>query len=167
MLFAQAIERNLKMRTQSMLALAAVVAILISSSVALAADKAAADEKSLRDMDAAWSHAAETKDIDKTVSYYADDATFLPSNAPVVHGKDGIRAAWAQFMATPGYSLQFTPAKIVVSKSGDMAYDIGTFQSASNDAQGQPQTSVGKYVVVWVKQGGQWKVAADTFNLDK
>jgi len=63
--------------------------------------------------------------------------------------------------------LHFAPTSIVVSKAQDMAYDIGTFELKLNDAQGAPMTIPGKYVVVWVKQGGEWKAQADCFNTDK
>jgi len=46
----------------------------------------------------------------------------------------------------------------------DVAYEIGTFHSTLNDAQGKPAASVGKYVMNWEKRGGQWKVVADIFN---
>ena len=53
-----------------------------------------ADDKGVRDADAAWSKAAAAKDLDKTVSFYADDATVLPPNEPAVASKDGIRNSW-------------------------------------------------------------------------
>ena len=139
---------------------------VLASIPALAKD-ASSNENAIRALDAAWSQAAGAKDLDKTVSFYADDASLLPANAPIATGKDAIRAAWSQFMALPGFSLSFTPNKIVVAKSGDMAYEIGTFQSTLNDAQGKPAASVGKYVVNWQKRSGQWKVVADIFNDDK
>ena len=40
----------------------------------------ASDEKAVRDADAEWSKAAGAKDLDKTVSFYADDALVLPPN---------------------------------------------------------------------------------------
>jgi ketosteroid isomerase-like protein len=70
-------------------------------------------------------------------------------------------------MAMPGFSITFAPSKVVIAKSGDMAYEIGTFQTTVNDAQGKPTSSVGKFVVNWQKRGGQWKVVADIFNDDK
>src|SRR5262249_43101930 len=39
---------------------------------------AGADEKAVRDADAEWSKAAGAKDLDKTVAFYADDATVMP-----------------------------------------------------------------------------------------
>jgi ketosteroid isomerase-like protein len=49
--------------------------------LAPAADTKSAIEKALRDLDAQWSAAAGVKDIDKTVSYYSDDAAVMPPNA--------------------------------------------------------------------------------------
>ena len=148
------------------LALAVLLLAILVSGVALAKD-ASSDEQAIRALDAAWSHAAQTKDLDKTVSYYADDASMLPPNMPIATGKDAIRAVWTQLLSAPGGSLTFGPAKVVVSKSRDLAYEIGTFQLTANDAQGKPSTSTGKFVVVWQKRAGQWKVVADIFNDDK
>ena len=64
--------------------------------------------------------------------------------------------------------LRFTPAKIEASKSGDMAYEIGTFELKLNGPQGNGTTSPGKYVVVWRKQPTHnLKAVADIFNTDK
>jgi len=144
----------------------ALAVLLLASSVTFAND-ASADEQTIRALDTAWSHAAETKDLDKTVSFYADDASILPPNMPIATGKNAIRAVWSQFMSMPGFSITFAPSKVVIAKSGDMAYEIGTFQTTVNDAQGKPTSSVGKFVVNWQKRGGQWKVVADIFNDDK
>jgi len=125
------------------------------------------DEQAIRDLDKSWSQAAQSKDLDKTVSYYADDATMLPDDAPIANGKAQIREAWSHFLSMPGFSLSFAPTKVVVAKSHDLAYEIGTYELTVNDAQGQPAKSVGKYVVNWQKSAGQWKVVADIFNNDK
>jgi len=153
------------MRRYRIFAFALLLAV-VGSTLALAKD-AAADEHIIHDIDTLWSRAAAAKDLDKTVSYYADDASLLPPNAPIASGKDAIRAAWSQLMSTPGFSLSFGPTKVVVSKSRDLAYEIGTFQLTANDAQGKPVTTFGKYVVAWEKRRGQWKAGADIFNDDK
>ena len=68
-------------------------------------------------------------------------------------------------MQTPGFDLTFAPEQIVVSASGDMALDRGTYRLAVAPG-GTPQTDTGKYVVVWRKIGNEWKAAADIFNSD-
>jgi ketosteroid isomerase-like protein len=71
-------------------------------------------------------------------------------------------------MSKPGFKLSFAPTTIEVSKSGDMAYDIGTFELTMNDPQGNATMIPGKYVVVWKKQPNHnWKAIADIFNTDK
>jgi uncharacterized protein (TIGR02246 family) len=128
----------------------------------------AADESAIRKADTAWSQAAETKDLDKFVSFYADDASAFPFNAPVANGKEQIRQLWSQLMSKPGFGLSFRPTKIEVSKSVDMAYETGTFELKLNDPQGNAMSIPGKYVVAWKKQPNhEWKAVADIFNTDK
>lgn len=129
--------------------------------------QASKDEQAIRDLDKSWSQAANDKNLDKTISYYADDASVLPFNAPLAKGIDQIRPVWQHLMSTPGFGLTFTPTSINVARSGDMAYEIGAFKLKVNDAQGQPSMVMGKYVVAWKKISGKWKVEADIFNTDK
>ena len=71
-------------------------------------------------------------------------------------------------MANPGYSLRFGPTKIEVARSGDLAYEIGTFDLSLADQDGKTAAMRGKYVVVWKKQSnGEWKATADIFNTDR
>jgi uncharacterized protein (TIGR02246 family) len=126
------------------------------------------DEQAIRKLDKDWSAAAGSKDVEKTISFYADDASALPFNAPIATGKEQIRQVWAHLMSLPGFALTFAPTKIEVAKSGDLAYDLGTFELKTNDAQGNATSEVGKYVVVWKKQPNkQWKVIIDMFSTDK
>jgi ketosteroid isomerase-like protein len=126
-----------------------------------------ADEAAIRKIDVAWSHAAETKDLDGAVAPYAADGSVLPFNVPIATGAVAIRQVWSSLMSKPGFHLSFAPTKIVIAGSGDMAWEVGTFELKLNDAQGNAITMPGKYVVTWKKLGGTWKVAADIFNTDK
>ncbi|HEV1992913.1 MAG TPA: DUF4440 domain-containing protein [Candidatus Acidoferrum sp.] len=127
-----------------------------------------ADEQTIRKLDKEWSAAVQSKDAGKMLAYYAADASAFPFNAPIATGKEQIQELWAGLMSMPGFSLSFAPTKIEVAKSGDMAYDVGTFELKHNDANGNLTTTAGKYVVVWKKQPDkQWKVVADIFNTDK
>ena len=126
------------------------------------------EEQRIRDLDKEWSAAAASKDAIKTAAFYAEDASLLPFNGPIVNGKAKIQEAWAGLVAKPGFAIYFEPTRIVVAKSHDMAYDIGTFELTMNDDKGKPATMVGKYLVAWKKQkSGEWKAQADCFNTDK
>jgi ketosteroid isomerase-like protein len=142
--------------------------LLLFCALAGGAFATSADEAAIRKADASWSHAAETKDLDKCISFYADDASVFPFNAPIATGKDQIRMLWSHLMSMPGFSLTFSPTKIEASRARDIAYETGTFELKSDDAQGKPTTTVGKYVVVWKKAPNhEWKAVADIFNTDK
>jgi uncharacterized protein (TIGR02246 family) len=142
-----------------------LLAALVAPGLAAAGSS---DEQRLRALDKAWSAAAASKDAARTAAFYAEDGSLLPFNAPIVNGKAKIQETWAALMAKPGFALHFEPTRIVVSKSHDMAYDVGTFELTMNDDKGKPATLVGKFLVAWQKQkSGEWKVAADCFNADQ
>jgi ketosteroid isomerase-like protein len=124
-------------------------------------------DQALRDADAAWSKAAGAKDLDKTVSYYADDAMVMPPNASAATTKDAIRNIWKDLLASPGLVISWKGLKVEVAKSGDIGFITGTYELTMNDAAGKPVPDHGKYVEVWEKQkDGKWKCGADIWNSD-
>ena len=124
-------------------------------------------EQALRDADAAWSKAAGSKDLDKTVSYYSADAIVLPPNAPIATTKEEIKKIWQDMLASPGLVISWKATKVEVAKSGDLGFVSGTYELTMNDATGKPATDKGKYVEVWEKKAdGKWKCGTDTWNSD-
>jgi uncharacterized protein (TIGR02246 family) len=125
-------------------------------------DQRAADESTIRGLDADWVKAVAAKDATLATSFYADGASLFAPGVPLATGKDAIQKTWTALMATPGFALTFEPTKIEVSRAGDLAYDLGEYRLTTNDKQGKPQIVTGKYVVVWSKQpGGAWKALVD------
>jgi ketosteroid isomerase-like protein len=131
-------------------------------SSASAAGSKKADEQAVRDADAEWSKVAGAKDLDKTVSFYADDALVLPPNASMVTSKDGIRNLWKGFFDSLT-EISWKTTRVEMAKSGDMGYFIGTYAMTMKDGT----EDRGKYCEVWKKQAdGKWKVAVDMFSSD-
>ena len=124
-----------------------------------------AEEAAIKALDVEWSKAAASKNVDKTVLYYANDGTVMPPNSPALTGKQAIRAMWQGMLGAPNFSGGWTPAKVDVAQSGDLAYVTGTYEFAETGADGKPMTDKGKYLEVWKKQpDGSWKCVADIFN---
>jgi uncharacterized protein (TIGR02246 family) len=125
-------------------------------------DTRAADEAVIHAAVKEWSASAQAKDADKFSSFYADDAVVLLEDAPDFSGKTAIREALGGMMQDPNFSLSFAADKVVVARSGDLAYESGTYTMTMSDAKKQPSTEKGNYVVVWQKQAdGAWKVVRD------
>jgi uncharacterized protein (TIGR02246 family) len=133
-------------------------------STATAADPAL--EKKIRDLDAEWAAAAAAGNVDKTVSYYADNAVVLPANAPVANTKEAIHAQWKKDLEGM-VSGSWKANRVEVAESGDMAWVSATFDWVSKDASGKKVTDHGKYLEVFQKQAdGSWKCTADCWNSD-
>ena len=129
-------------------------------------DTRKADEAAIRSASADWSKASQAKDLDKATSYYADDAIFFVNNGAKVKGKDAIKLAWKQELATPGPGLTFETTYVEVARSGDLAYEYGTYDLKTEAKKGKVADEKGKYVVVWKKQAnGSWKAVADIDNI--
>ncbi len=134
-----------------------------SAAPAAPPDTRATDEATIRAADADWVKAAAAKDLEKCMSYYADDAVFLSSGVPAAVGKDNIRKDIQGLLAAPGLQFTVNVASVAVARSGDLAMDQGTVQETATDKKGKATSSTSQYVLVWKKGAdGSWKIAADT-----
>jgi ketosteroid isomerase-like protein len=132
-----------------------------------APDRRAADETKLRNLDVEWSRTAITQDVDKTISYYANDAIVLPPNGPVATSRDAIRNVWKDMITVPELSGGWTANKVEVARSGDIGYVSGSFEFKWKDPSGKAASDRGKFLEVWKKQAdGKWKAVMDIWNSD-
>jgi uncharacterized protein (TIGR02246 family) len=130
-------------------------------------DTRAADEAAVRKADADWVKAAQTKKVDEWLAFYSDDAVALPGNDKTAVGKDAIHKPIAEMMALPELSISWTPTKVEVARSGDLAYLYGTYQMSFKGPDGKVVADNGKMVEIWKKQAdGNWKCIVDTWNSD-
>ena len=159
----------MKTKTLQLAAITVVCAcsvLLIKPVIASAADdpKAAAELKAL---DAEWSKAVGAKNVDKTVSYYADDAIAYPPGAPMVRGRENFKKAWGDMLNTPGLQ-SFSWKATSAGADGNLGYTSGMYQMTMKGKDGKTTTENGKYVCVWHKGGdGKWKAIHDIWNADK
>lgn len=131
-------------------------------------DMREADVKAVKDVEAAWVNAAATKDPDKFAAFYSDDASLLMPNAPILSGRESIKAAFKGAFSDPNFALTFQSNKVEASKGGDLVYSVGTYNMTMSDEKTKkPITDKGKYLTVFKRQAdGSWKAAADMINSD-
>ncbi|MGD0497235.1 MAG: SgcJ/EcaC family oxidoreductase [Bryobacteraceae bacterium] len=146
----------------------AALAAGCSGPPAAAPDTRDADIRAVKDVEAAWLKDTMTKDADKFVSYFADDASGLYPGHPILDGKQAIKAALGPDLADPNFSLTFQATRVEASKGGDMVYTQGPYtMTMTNPKTKKPMTDKGKYLTIYRKQAdGSWKAIADTFNSD-
>lgn len=116
-------------------------------------------------LDEEWSRAAGERDVDRVLSYWSDDATVFPPGSPPIVGKPAIREYVARSFQMPGFGITWKTTRVVVARSGELAYATGTNRVTFSGPDGSPVTVEGKAVTVWRKEpGGAWKCVIDIWN---
>lgn len=95
-------------------------------------------------------------------SMYASNARLLPPNSPAIEGQQNIQAFWQNFISMGVKIIKLDIAHM--ETSGNIAIEVGRYTLTIPGAGGITTTDEGKYVVVWKRQGRNWKLAVDIFN---
>jgi uncharacterized protein (TIGR02246 family) len=120
------------------------------------------EEEKLMQTSREWSQTASTGDLEKTLSYWADDAVLMSAGQPMLKGKKEIRKMVEESFKIPGFKISWEPQSAVVSQSGDMAYLIENETLSMKDSSGKVITTLSKGVTVWRKDStGAWKNVVD------
>jgi len=141
---------------------------ITSACTSTAPDTRDADVKAVKGVEAAWVKDIATKDVDKFANYYADDASLLIPNVPIINGRDNIKVALNAVLSDPHFALTFQSTRAWASKGGDFVYTVGTYSMTTSAPKDKTAvTDKGKYLTVFKKQAdGSWKAVADMMNSD-
>jgi uncharacterized protein (TIGR02246 family) len=122
------------------------------------------DEAAIRALDTQWSKAATAKNVDHVMKFYATDGSVVWPDQPPAKGHAAIRASWKNiFKAAPDMYLDFRPTHIEIASGRDMASDFGVVHFAPG-AKPNDTKNTAKYLVVWKRERGIWKVLYDCWN---
>src|SRR5262245_31063472 len=121
----------------------------------------AGEEKAIREMDARWLKAAQTRDPSGEAAVFASDGVaYRVHNEPLV-GPAAYQAFQTKFYAeNPKASANWSTDMIRVAESGDLAIQTGEFHNTALGTTGDGEDR-GRFVTVWKKTNGEWKVAHD------
>jgi uncharacterized protein (TIGR02246 family) len=132
-----------------------VIAFLLALAAPAAAQKAQIDA-----INAKWMELFNKGDFAGIAELYTVDAVAFPPGSPMVRGKAAIGAMWK------GMAEQVGNPKVTaleVKRLGPAtAREIGTFSLTTKGSS--PKEISGKYLVLWERVRGQWKLAADIWN---
>lgn len=105
-----------------------------------------------------WGEEVRRGDSTAMAAHYSSDAILMPSNSEPVKGKD-IVGFWgaALRMGVKDLKLDITD----ISGGGDIYAETGNLELFGADNK---LLDKGKYVVVWKKENGKWKMYRDIWN---
>lgn len=98
-------------------------------------------------------------DAARIATLYADDAQLLPPGNMPVQGRSQIEALWRGVLALPVKEMHLTTVEFTVH--GEDASEIGRYTLVGNDGR---ELDAGKYIVLWKKGAGGWKLHRDMWN---
>ena len=111
-------------------------------------------------VNAKWIELFNKGDFAGVASLYTEDATVFPPGSAMVKGRAAIAALWKSLAEQVG-DPQLTTLD-VKSLGPAAAREIGTFSLATKGLS--PKEISGKYLVLWQRVQGDWKLAADIWN---
>jgi uncharacterized protein (TIGR02246 family) len=128
-----------------------------------AAPAVAQDKATIEKLNDAWTAAFNKGDAAAVAAMYTEDAYVPPPGAEIVKGRTSIEAFWRQAAQQMGDAKLTTLDVLPLGRSA--AREIGTVTLKTKSQP--PQEIAGKYVVVWRKVGGKFKLATDIWNTNK
>lgn len=121
------------------------------------------DVQELRRMGRVWDALVAARDLDGLMGLFARDAQSLADNTPPAIGEEAVRGLWGHVLATPGLEFTTEDQLVAVADSRDLAYVIGRAKFAFDTPDGRFEDDA-KYLLVWKRVDGAWKLAADMNN---
>ncbi len=105
-------------------------------------------------------------DLEGMLSYYSENPISMPSYQPMLRSLDAMRESHKQQheMGMKITAFEITATDVIVE--GNIAVEIGTYTISMEMAEMGAMDDHGKYMNVWEKQGGDWKLRADMWNTD-
>ena len=146
----------MKMRSAAVLACAFVIGLAAAPSVTAQSGsvKAAVDAANKK-----FGAAIAAGNAAGVAALYTEDAMALPPNSEAVRGRAAIEKAFQGMIASGVKEITLTAQE--VEGHGDTATEVGAY--SVKDGAGK-ELDRGKYVVVWKRVQGDWKLHRDIWN---
>lgn len=120
------------------------------------------DEEIIRGISKKFSQYYMDANYENLINCYTSDAKIFPDKAPIIAGKEAIKKRWTLPEGIKVTKHSATPTEIKVN--GDYAYDYGYYEVATKRSDGSTTSGKGKYIIVWRKENGIWKIYLDIWN---
>ena len=113
----------------------------------------------IRAKGAALADAVNGKHAAAAAALYTQTAAIMPPGAPRFDGISGVQGYWQA--AIDAGLTDVALETVEVEEVGDTATEVGVVTAKMGDT-----ALTGKYVVIWKREAGVWKLHRDIFNFD-
>jgi ketosteroid isomerase-like protein len=109
-----------------------------------------------------FSKAYMATDYDALAGFYCEDGKIFPNKSDIIAGRTAIKQRWILPEGVRILHHKVTPSEIKII--GNHAYDYGYYEGKTLTKKKTEQPFKGKYVIVWKKIDGDWKIYLDIWN---
>ena len=121
----------------------------------------AADEQAVRAISKQWLELDRAKDMASIAALFAEDGVLIRQQEEPIVGHAAIEAHMTkQQTENPTRVPDWSTERVEVAASGDLAVEYGTWSETGLGPNGTEEDH-GRYVTVFRKVNGAWKIAAD------
>ena len=110
----------------------------------------------------AFSKAVMASDYQAIGDAYTVDAKIFPNGPDIIEGRDAIKKYWTLPEGRSTKYHKINPVEIKIT--GNEAYDYGYYEGTTLFDDGKESSWRGKYVIIWRKEDGDWKIYLDIWN---
>jgi len=123
-----------------------------------------ASKAELGQMNRDFASALNAKDAKLAASLYTEDAVLLPPGEAIVRGRANIEAYWKGAIESGGVR-EVSVETLDAQSSGELGFEIGTFELTANGPDGEPVKDKGRFIEL-LKRGpdGKWYSTAGIWN---
>lgn len=120
------------------------------------------EEEKIREKVKAFSEAYMNADAAKIASFYTADGKIFPGNSDIISGRAEIEKRWNFSEGASNLYHKVTPVEIRILNK--YAYDYGYYEGSITNKDKKVTDFKGKYVIIWRKENGDWKIYLDIWN---
>jgi uncharacterized protein (TIGR02246 family) len=158
------INYSLKSKIMKKVFFLSLIILLIIVSCAPQAEKPQVDykaeEQTIRSISMQWMELRNNKDAAGIAALFADDAVLIRQNQQPI-GPAAIQKYIAERIETnPKAIINWSIDRIEIATAGDLAIEYGSYKSMNMGTEGTDE-DFGKYVAIYRKVNGTWKVSVD------
>ena len=147
------------MNKSSSTAMITLCVLLVGHGAAGAASDKDEALKAVKESNAALAVALAEGDARAIAAMYTEDARLLPPNARVVQGREAVEKFWKETVAAGVVGIELITVEVDVL--GDTLVEQGRSRILG---KAKSIIDEGKYLVVWKRIDGKWKLHRDIWN---
>lgn len=103
------------------------------------------------------------RNFDALDRIYTADARILPPGAPMISGREAIKAFWSNMIQSANAKSAIL-SSVDAMPAGDGIVEIGSAKITVAPEENTPSEMQVKYVVYWQQEDGRWKWHVDIWN---